>query len=123
VSWLSLSFLALAVLAGLAAAAWLLWRRADGDSRLLLKRIARLRWRAKARLALRLLRDGRVPLGLRLLPPLLVLYLALPLDFVPDFIPVLGQLDDLLIVGGGLVLILRFTPLALLEEHLRDIGE
>ena len=116
-SWLLWVVLALALLGVAGAAAWLLWRRADAASRALVRRIARLPLRAKLRLALALVRDQRIPVLLRVLPPVLVLYLALPLDIVPDFIPVLGQLDDLLIVGGGVALLLRFTPRAVLEEQ------
>jgi uncharacterized membrane protein YkvA (DUF1232 family) len=42
----------------------------------------------------------------------------MPLDVIPDFIPILGQLDDVFIVLIGLGLLLRFTPRGILEEHL-----
>jgi uncharacterized membrane protein YkvA (DUF1232 family) len=47
----------------------------------------------------RLARDARVPRRRKLLLVLLVGYLALPFDLVPDFIPVAGQLDDAIIVA------------------------
>jgi uncharacterized membrane protein YkvA (DUF1232 family) len=47
----------------------------------------------------RLARDTRVPRRRKLLLLLLVGYLALPFDLVPDFIPVAGQLDDAIIVA------------------------
>jgi uncharacterized membrane protein YkvA (DUF1232 family) len=47
----------------------------------------------------RLLRHERVPLGVKLPIVLLVPYLASPLDLIPDFIPVIGQLDDALLVA------------------------
>jgi uncharacterized membrane protein YkvA (DUF1232 family) len=47
----------------------------------------------------RLARDARVPRRRKLLLLLLVGYLALPFDLVPDFIPVAGQLDDAIIVA------------------------
>ena len=50
-------------------------------------------------LVTRLARDPRVPRWRKLLLLVLVGYLALPFDLVPDFIPVAGQLDDLIIVA------------------------
>jgi len=120
---LFVAFLALLGVVLAAVAAWLAWRSADEGSRRLVKRVARLRWRAKLRLALALARDRRIPLVLRALPPALILYLAMPLDVVPDFIPVLGQLDDLLIVGAGVALLLRLTPREVLEEHVRALED
>ena len=55
---------------------------------------------------------------MRLLPVPLFLYLAIPFDLVPDFIPVLGQLDDVLIVAAVAWLVLRLTPSEVLREHL-----
>ena len=120
---LFVAFLALLGVVLAAVAAWLAWRSADEGSRRLVKRVARLRWRAKLRLALALARDRRIPLVLRALPPALILYLAMPLDVVPDFIPVLGQLDDLLIVGAGVALLLRLTPREVLEGHVRALDD
>ena len=120
---LFVAFLALLGVVLAAVAAWLAWRSADEGSRRLVKRVARLRWRAKLRLALALARDRRIPLVLRALPPALILSLAMPLDVVPDFIPVLGQLDDLLIVGAGVALLLRLTPREVLEEHVRALED
>jgi len=69
------------------------------------------------RLARRLARDPRVPRGRRLSLLALVAYLALPFDLVPDVIPVLGALDDALLV----VLVLRGVARAagpeLVVEH------
>jgi uncharacterized membrane protein YkvA (DUF1232 family) len=50
----------------------------------------------------RLLGDPRVPRRAKLSLGLLVPYLALPFDLIPDFIPVIGQLDDALLVMGVL---------------------
>jgi uncharacterized membrane protein YkvA (DUF1232 family) len=46
-----------------------------------------------------------------------VLYLAMPLDLVPDFIPVAGQLDDLILVATVLRILLRGGGAPLLREH------
>src|SRR3972149_11637031 len=99
-------------------AGWWLARGLDGEARALAKRIGRLPWRDKARLAWRLFRDRRVPIWLRVVIPALVLYLALPIDVIPDFIPVLGHLDDVLVVVLAVGALVRFTPRAVLDEHL-----
>ena len=55
-------------------------------------------------------RDPRTPWALRLLALAVAAYALSPIDLVPDFIPVLGDLDDLLIVPLGLALVLRLLP-------------
>jgi uncharacterized membrane protein YkvA (DUF1232 family) len=65
----------------------------------------------------RLLADRRVPLRRKLLLAPLAAYLAFPFDLVPDFIPVLGQLDDALLVVVVLRSLVRRSPPGLLEEH------
>ena len=65
---------------------------------------------AQARLAFRLFREPRVPLVLKAVPLLALLYVISPIDFVPDFIPGLGQLDDLGIVLAALELFVRLSP-------------
>ena len=68
-------------------------------------------------LARRLLGDPRVPRRSKLLLGGIVGYLAMPFDFVPDFIPVAGQLDDAVVVVLGLRAILRSSGAELLHEH------
>jgi uncharacterized membrane protein YkvA (DUF1232 family) len=65
----------------------------------------------------RLLGDPRVPRRRKLLLALLIAYLALPFDAVPDFIPVAGQLDDAIVVALVLRVILRSGGDELLREH------
>ena len=65
----------------------------------------------------RLLRDERVPRRRKLLLAALVAYLALPFDLVPDFIPVAGQLDDVLIVALVLRRFLRSGGEEIVREH------
>jgi len=62
------------------------------------RRFLALSTRAKIRFGRLLLEDGQVPLAAKLALLLLVGYLALPFDLIPDFIPVLGQLDDVAVV-------------------------
>lgn len=65
----------------------------------------------------RLLRDPRVPRRSKLILAALVAYLAMPFDLVPDFIPVVGQLDDAILVVIVLRLVLRGARPALMETH------
>jgi membrane protein DedA with SNARE-associated domain/uncharacterized membrane protein YkvA (DUF1232 family) len=62
-------------------------------------------------------RDSRVPWYARLLALLIAAYIVSPVDLIPDFIPVLGHLDDALLVPLGIWLALRFIPAPLLQEH------
>jgi uncharacterized membrane protein YkvA (DUF1232 family) len=65
----------------------------------------------------RLLTDERVPVRSKLLLAALVGYLALPFDLIPDFIPVAGQLDDVLVVAFVLRRFLRSGGEPLVREH------
>jgi uncharacterized membrane protein YkvA (DUF1232 family) len=65
----------------------------------------------------RLLGDARVSRLRKLMLVGVVGYLAFPLDLVPDFIPVLGQLDDALVVALALRALVRGAGPELLTEH------
>ena len=65
----------------------------------------------------RLVGDPRVPRRRKLLLWLVAGYLALPIDLVPDFIPVAGQLDDAVVVALGLRALLKGSSADLLREH------
>jgi uncharacterized membrane protein YkvA (DUF1232 family) len=65
----------------------------------------------------RLLGDPRVPRRKKVLLIALTGYLALPFDLVPDFIPVAGQLDDVVIVALVLRSLLRADGESLVREH------
>ena len=60
-------------------------------------------------------RDPRTPAYVRVLALLVAAYALSPIDLIPDFIPVIGYLDDLLIVPLGLALVVRLTPPDVLE--------
>ncbi|WP_428628663.1 YkvA family protein [Sphingopyxis sp.] len=55
-------------------------------------------------------RDPRVPMLARILAIAVAAYALSPIDLIPDFIPVLGWLDDLIIVPLGLLLVRRLIP-------------
>lgn len=64
----------------------------------------------------RLLADPRVPRRAKLALALVLPYLAMPFDLVPDFIPVLGQLDDALVVAAALAYVTRRAGREVIEE-------
>jgi uncharacterized membrane protein YkvA (DUF1232 family) len=83
--------------------------------------LARLRSRARAlkteTLALAFAaRDPRTPWLARLLVLAAVAYALSPIDLIPDFIPVLGLLDDLILLPALIALAVRLTPPAVLAE-------
>lgn len=82
------------------------------------KRIMALPLRAKASLIWRMFRDPDVPIVAKSVLPVILGYLAMPFDIIPDFIPVAGQLDDLIVLGLGLWLFVILTPRPVVETHL-----
>jgi uncharacterized membrane protein YkvA (DUF1232 family) len=117
VVWITLAVIGIGLLLWIALAAFVFWRILRYDERKLAKRIAKLPFFDKVSLAGALFRDQRIGLAPRGIALGLVLYLAMPLDLIPDFIPLLGYLDDLLIVGIGALLLLRSIPRRIIEEH------
>jgi uncharacterized membrane protein YkvA (DUF1232 family) len=69
------------------------------------------------RLVRRLAGDGTLPRGVRLRLWLLLVYLAVPIDLVPDFVPVLGHADDAIVVALVLRSVVRRAGAATLERH------
>ncbi|MBG6076335.1 YkvA family protein [Polaromonas sp. CG_9.11] len=61
-------------------------------------------------------RDPETPLWVRVLAIAVAAYALSPIDLIPDFIPVLGYLDDLLIVPLGLMIVIRLLPPHILES-------
>lgn len=62
-------------------------------------------------------RDPRTPWYARIFTALVVAYAFSPIDLIPDFIPVLGYLDDLVIVPLGITLALRMIPPQVASEN------
>ena len=62
-------------------------------------------------------RDPRVPWYAKALGTCVVAYALSPIDLIPDFVPVLGYLDDLVLVPLGVLLVLRLIPADVLTEH------
>lgn len=61
-------------------------------------------------------RDPRVPWLAKSVAAVVAAYALSPIDLIPDFVPVLGYLDDLLIVPGGIWLAVRLIPAPLIAE-------
>jgi len=85
-------------------------RRSKGQS--LIGRI-----RIEAHAAWLAARDPRCPWPARVVGLLVAAYAMSPIDLIPDFIPVLGLLDDAILVPAGLWLFVRLLPEGLIDEH------
>jgi uncharacterized membrane protein YkvA (DUF1232 family) len=62
-------------------------------------------------------RDPRVPWYAKAVAACVAVYALSPIDLIPDFIPILGYLDDLVLVPLGIWLAIRLIPPVLLAEH------
>ena len=62
------------------------------------------------------MKDSRTPKLSKILLGLAVGYLLLPFDIIPDFVPVVGHLDDAVIVPALVLLALRYVPQAVLDD-------
>jgi uncharacterized membrane protein YkvA (DUF1232 family) len=62
-------------------------------------------------------RDPRVPWHAKAVAAFVAAYAFSPIDLIPDFVPVLGYLDDLIIVPLGILLAVRLIPPHILAEH------
>lgn len=61
-------------------------------------------------------RDRRTPWGTRALALLLVAYALSPIDLIPDFIPIIGYLDELILIPAGLWILLKLVPEQVLSD-------
>ncbi len=61
-------------------------------------------------------RDPRTPLAAKILAGMIVAYAVSPIDLIPDFIPVLGLLDDLVLVPLGILICIRMIPPQVMAE-------
>ena len=64
-------------------------------------------------------RDSRTPWHAKLAAGAVAAYALSPIDLIPDFIPVFGYLDDLIIVPLGILLVVRLIPAPLMAEYRR----
>jgi uncharacterized membrane protein YkvA (DUF1232 family) len=71
----------------------------------------------------RVLKDDRTPKIAKLFLGLAIGYLLLPFDIIPDFIPVIGHLDDLIIVPALVVIALKMVPKEVIEDCRKMEGD
>jgi len=90
------------------------------SGRLRYARLARLIWKLPmyARVVWGLLRDPRTPLPLKGLLAAALVYLAMPIDLIPDAIPILGQADDLTVLMLVLDLFIANAPPEVRRDHM-----
>ena len=62
-------------------------------------------------------RDPRTPLLAKVLALIVAAYAVSPIDLIPDFIPIIGYHDDLIIVPLGIMLVVRLIPAEVMREH------
>ena len=72
---------------------------------------------SSARLATRLLREPRVPGLLKALPLAGLAYVISPIDFIPDVLPLLGQVDDLTLILMAIEAFKRLSPQPVVAHH------
>jgi len=83
-----------------------------------------MKWKEKARqlktevyVLYLALRDPRTTWYAKALVAVIIAYALSPIDLIPDFIPVLGYLDDLILIPAGIYLALKMIPGEVLEEY------
>ena len=93
--------------------------------RTVLENLKRRAQRLKAELTVlyQAYRDPRTPLTAKVAMVFVLAYALSPIDLIPDFIPILGYLDDLLLLPLGIALALRLVPRHILEEHRAQADE
>lgn len=62
------------------------------------------------------LKHPRTPLAAKVVAAMVVAYAVSPIDLIPDFIPVLGMLDDLILLPLGIALCIRLLPAEVMAE-------
>jgi uncharacterized membrane protein YkvA (DUF1232 family) len=71
----------------------------------------------------RLIRDSRVPVAEKALFAAAIVYVIMPLDFIPDFFPFIGQVDDVYLVALTLLRLINRTDASIVREHWSGGGD
>jgi len=74
-------------------------------------------------LCARLMVDGRVPAKERLLVAAAIVYALVPLDFIPDMLPFVGQVDDAYLISMSLLRLMTVTDPRVVRQHWRGGGD
>ena len=81
------------------------------------------RWKARVRQLKQEIRalylayqDSRTPWYARILAIIIIAYALSPIDLIPDFIPILGYLDDIILIPLGIMLVLRLIPIDVMQD-------
>jgi uncharacterized membrane protein YkvA (DUF1232 family) len=77
---------------------------------------------SRLQIALKLIKDPRVPPLMKIVPFLPLIYLVFPMDFIPDLIPGLGQLDDIGMIILGIEAFMKLVPQTILSEYEKGDG-
>ncbi|MFC0450256.1 YkvA family protein [Rhodococcus jostii] len=113
-AWPVLIGSAVSLLAVWVVLALVLWRSRPDDTRIgetvrLLPDLLRLLRRLAA--------DPELPMGVRVRLALLLVYLAVPIDVIPDFVPVIGYADDVIVIGLTLRSVIRRAGPQVVARH------
>ncbi len=68
------------------------------------------------------LKDRRTPLLAKVFLGLAIGYILMPFDLIPDFIPIIGQLDDFIFATLFIFIALKFIPKHVIQEHRKNIN-
>lgn len=80
-------------------------------------------FRKEVKVYKRVLNDKRTPKAGKFVLGLAIGYLLFPFDFIPDFIPILGQLDELVVIPLLVYIALKLIPKELIDDNRRRVKE
>lgn len=66
-------------------------------------------------------KDPRLPWYAKALMVVIIGYAMSPIDLIPDFIPVIGQVDDLILIPLGIYILLKIVPKEIIDEHRKKL--